>query len=111
MRQFYTAVVERKREVVDQFDTHPFEAGWASEAIFFLRIEECSGESPVLSAKVQISADGVRWVDEGTQFLPMSAAGDYFVRASHFGGWLRLCGSLTGRAAKCKITVQLVLKE
>jgi hypothetical protein len=111
MRHFYTAVVERKCDVVDQFDTHPFEAGWASEAIFFLRVEECAGESTELHAKVQISADGVRWVDEGSQFAPISAAGDYFVRVSHFGGWLRLCGGIVGHDARCRITVQLVLKE
>jgi hypothetical protein len=111
MRQFYTAVVERKREVVDQFDTHPYEAGWAREAIFFLRVEEAAGDGAGLNAKVQISADGVRWVDEGTRFASMSSPGDCFVRVSHFGGWLRLCGEVTGAGARFKITVQLVLKE
>ena len=40
MRQFYTAVVERKETVSEGFTTHPYEAAWASEAIFFVRIEE-----------------------------------------------------------------------
>jgi hypothetical protein len=111
MRQFYTAVVERKRDVFEPFDTHPFEVGWANEGIFFLRIEEISGDNPVLTAKVQISADGVRWVDEGTTFPPLSELGDYFVRVRHFGGWLRLCGGASGHEARFKVTIQLVLKE
>lgn len=111
MRHFYTAVVERQRDFVDAFDTHPFEAGWASEAIFFVRVEEVAGDDARLNAKVQISADGIRWVDEGGALPPISEAGDYFVRVSHFGGWLRLNGTITGAEARFKLTVQLVLKE
>jgi hypothetical protein len=111
MRQFYTAIVERQRDFVDRFETHPFEAGWAREAIFFLRVEDVGGEAARLNAHVQISADGVRWMDEGTNFEPIVHAGDYFVRVSHFGGWLRLAGEITGSSARFKLTVQLVLKE
>jgi hypothetical protein len=111
MRQFHTAVVERQRDIVDHLETHPYEAGWARQAIFFVRVEEVSGEDPRLNARVQISADGVRWVDEGSVMAPITSAGDYFVRVSHFGGWLRLCGEVTGANARFKLTVQLVLKE
>jgi len=111
MRQFYTAVVERKRDVYEQFETHPFEVGWASEAIFFLRVEEISGEGTKLEARVQLSADGVHWVDEGSEFPLVTVQGDSFVRVKHFGGWLRLCGTVRGNDARVKVTVQLVLKE
>ena len=114
MRQFHTAVVERKETVAGTFTTHPFEAAWASEAIFFVRIEEAGA---ALNAAVQISADGVRWVDEGTRFNTLQEKGDYFVRVSHFGGWLRLHIELEDSLEKGEakgetvITVQLALKE
>lgn len=112
MRQFQTAVVERKERYDDAFATHPFECAWASEAIFFLRIEHLEGEDARVQARVQISADGVRWIDEGTRFDPPSRPGDSFVRVRHFGGWLRLAGTVEGAAgAVATITVQLALKE
>lgn len=111
MRQSYTAVVERKEEFTDKLQTHPYETAWASEAIFFVRVEELSGQAPELDAAVQISVDGVNWVDEGTRLGPISEEGDYFVRVSHFGGWLRLNGDVTGEGARFVLTVQLVLKE
>jgi len=111
MKQSHTVVVERKEEFTDQLQTHPYEVAWASEAIFFLRVEELSGESPELDAAVQISVDGVNWVDEGTTLGPVGEEGDYFAKVSHFGGWLRLSGKVRGDNARFILTVQLVLKE
>lgn len=107
MRQFHMSVVERREPVADSFDTHPFEAAWASEAIFFLRVEELS-DGGSIDARVQISADGMRWLDEGTAVATVNATGDAFVKVKHFGGWLRLAGTVEGSA---EITVQLALKE
>lgn len=112
MRHFYTAVVERKEEFTGQLQTHPYEAAWASEAIFFVRVEDASGDSPKLDAGVQISADGLSWIDEGTRFAtPIGGKGDYFLRVSHFGGWLRLNGEVGGEDARFTLTVHLALKE
>lgn len=111
MRQFATAVVERKKDLTGPFDTHPYECGWASEAVIFLHVEEVEGDEPSLLAQVQISADGVNWVNEGTHFDPMRCTGDAFVRVRHFGGWLRLKGDVQGKNARFKTTVQIVLKE
>lgn len=111
MRQFQTAVVERQRDFVERVETHPYEAGWANEAIFFVRVEEVTGDDARLNVRVQISADGVNWIDEGTKMPPISAVGDYFVRVTHFGGWLRLSGSIDGQHTRFRLTVQLVLKE
>ncbi len=111
MRQFHTAILERQKEFKSDFTSQPYEAGWAGEAIFFIRVEEVSGEYACLDAAVQISADGVRWVEEGTRFPPITAAGDYFVKVSHFGGWLSLAGVISGNGAVFRLTVQLVLKE
>lgn len=111
MKQFFTAVTERKLDFTTDFQTHPYEAGWASEAICFIRVESVTGESPQLDAAVQISVDGVRWVDEGTCFKTIWAAGDYFVKVSHFGGFLRLRGSVKGDNANFNLTIWWVLKE
>lgn len=111
MRQFYTAVTERKQEVSGEFFTHPYEAGWASEAICFLRIEEHTGERLEVNAHVQISPDGIRWVDEGVKFPVIGEPGDYFVKVSHFGGWLRLRGLEKNQGSRAVITVWWILKE
>jgi len=74
-------------------------------------VESIQGNNAALGAKVQVSADGTNWVDEGTQFQSIGTAGDQFVRISHFGGWLRLCGEVQGEQAKMECTIHLVLKE
>ncbi|SEF18101.1 hypothetical protein [Jiangella alba] len=110
MRNFQMTVVERREPFEHEVQTHPFEAAWASEAIFFVRVEAIP-DGTRLDAAVQMSADGIRWVDEGTTFPTMSAAGDYAVKVSHFGGWLRLAGRLQGADPAATLTVQLALKE
>jgi hypothetical protein len=107
MRQFFMTVVQRRDEFEGEFATEPFEAAWASEAIFFVRTEEID-EGSTIRARVQLSADGLRWIDEGTDLHPITTLGDTFVRVSRFGGWLRLAGDVSGSA---RLTVQLALKE
>ena len=111
MRQFAAAVLERHTEYTDTFPTEPYETAWASEAIFFLRVEELTGEGAAVRADVQISADGIRWINEGTTFPAIIAPGDAFVRLKDFGGWLRLSGRVTGEDPRAKVTIHLVLKE
>ncbi|HVX00892.1 MAG TPA: hypothetical protein VHA52_10720, partial [Candidatus Babeliaceae bacterium] len=111
MRQFMTSVVEQRKDFTGSFSTHPIEVGWAREAIFFITVEECHGRGALLKAKVQISVDGVYWLDEGTAFDPIDSRGQYFVRVSHFGGWLRLSGEIEGKEGKFNLTIHLVIKE
>ena len=111
MRHFTTAVLERHACYTSDFATEPYETPWASEALFFIRAEDVLGESPILRARVQISADGIHWIDEGTTFGTISSCGDFFVRVAHFGGWLRLVGSVQGDDARFQVTIHLVLKE
>ena len=113
MRHFTTAVLERHTEYKGPFATEPYETAWASEAIFFIRVEEIAGCNALLRARVQISVDGVNWIDEGTTFETITTTGDYFVRVSHFGGWLRLAGEVQGTeyGASCRTMISLVLKE
>ena len=111
MRQFHTAHLEIKRDFTEDFQTHPYECGWATEAIFFIRVENLSGEDPLLEAEAQISADGIIWVDEGTAFSPISAKGLYYIRLRHFGGWLRLNCRISGAGARFRLLVNVALKE
>lgn len=110
MRQFYTSVIERREPFKGPFVTEPYETGWASEAIYFVSVESPSEADVDLDLHVQISVDGVEWLDEGSVLRCLSADGRGFVRVSNFGGWLRL----RGRAPDdhdVVVTVQLALKE
>ncbi|MFC3196807.1 hypothetical protein ACFOET_04190 [Parapedobacter deserti] len=111
MRHFHASVVERRITVEEKFEAHPMEAGWASEAIFFLIVEELQGEDIALDAVVEISADGINWIPEGTVFPRITAPGSHFVRVSHFGNWLRVRGMVSGKKASAKLSVHLHLKE
>lgn len=111
MRQFMQAVLERRNEHSQSFGTHPYETAWASEAIFFVKIHEVSGAGAEVKATVQVSPDGLDWVNEGTEAGPWTEAGVWFVRVRHFGGWLRLWCDVSGQEPRCTVTVHLVLKE
>lgn len=116
-----TTTVEQRKDFTGDFDTHPMEGAWAAEAIFFLTIESLPGAGTVLKARVQISADGVNWMDEGTAFPALREAGHYFVKVRHFGGWLRLKGRVEESSdaggdspaavpATANLTIHLALK-
>lgn len=111
MRHFYTVVLERMQKYDTGFETEPYETGWASEAMFFIRTHAISGRNVALDSQVQVSADGINWINEGTEFPTIREVGDHFVKVSHFGGWLRITCHLTGEQPEAEITVQLVLKE
>jgi hypothetical protein len=110
MRQSYTAVIERNVEWQGDFATEPYEAAWASEAIFFVRALEVAGKVVAARpARVQISPDGMHWCNEGSALLLPDEPGVTFCRVSHFGGWLRLVGELP-EGARLKVIVYLSLK-
>ena len=111
MRQFTTAHLEIKRDFTEDFQTEPYECGWAREAIFFIRVEDVSGDGATLNAKAQVSADGILWADEGTAFTPMREKGLSFIRVTHFGGWLRLSCAVSGTDARFWLLVNVALKE
>jgi hypothetical protein len=111
MRGFNTVVLERLRTFESDFETEPYETAWATEAMFFLRVHEISGAGAALEARVQVSVDGIEWIDEGTAFPSIREAGNSFVKVSHFGGWLRLACSVSGNGTRLKLTIALALKE
>ena len=111
MRQFHTSVVERREPFLGRLESQPYEAGWASEAIFFVKFERLEASPEGFTLHVQIAADGIDWVPEGTTIGPIRETGTYHARVRHFGGWLRVVADLGDPAARCVATVHLVLKE
>ena len=108
LRESYTAIVERSEELRGNFATEPYECGWAGEAIFFVRILERAGDLEGITLQVQISADGIRWCDEGTS-LTLSEAEVDFCKVGHFGNWLRVAGALP-EGASMRAIIALSLK-
>ena len=109
LRESVTYVIAREEIWKGHAATEPIEAGWATEAIFFLRaMDEAAGELPQVRA--QVSPDGMRWVDEGTTAaLPGSKDDIGFIRVRHFGNWLRLKADLPD-GAYCSLLVSVHLK-
>lgn len=109
MKTFYTSVIELRQEFTGAVETHPYECGWADEALFFVEVEDAA-PGAVVSLRVQLSADGIRWIDEGTVLVASDRA---FARITHFGGFLRLAGSTAGsdgEPTSVSLTVRLALK-
>ncbi|MGN7720494.1 hypothetical protein [Chitinophaga sp. 22620] len=111
MRQFHAAAVERRKYFKGEISSHPMEAGWAGEAIFFLIVEELKGKDARVNAFVEISADGINWIREGAAFPVIDQPGHYFCKVSHFGNWLRINGEISGQNAEVKASVHLHLKS
>lgn len=111
LRESNTIIVERNWTWTGKFATEPNEAAWASEAIYFIRSLESWGMNQGLTARVQISPDGIHWCDEGTTIsLPAEPDAVTFARVRHFGGWLRLVGELPA-GSELTVIVYLNLKE
>ena len=107
MREFSTAPLEVRKTISEDFQTHPYECGWADEAIFFIGVEQISGENPQFSAAVELSNDGILWIPDGTHTEVITDVGLHLLRVSHFGGWLRLNCSVRG---EFRLNIQLALK-
>ena len=89
LRENQTAVVARNEWWADGDASEPYEAGWACEAVIFMRALDAQG--PGGCAVVQISPDGLRWIDEGTVFDAPAAQGEVtFARVREYGQWLRV---------------------
>ncbi|MFD2263400.1 hypothetical protein ACFSM5_10915 [Lacibacterium aquatile] len=94
LNQSATAVVARNERWSGPSACEPYEAGWAYEAVVFVRALGIEGPL-ACEARIQISADGFNWVDEGTRFaLPNAEGAVSFARVSHFGNWLRVAADI-----------------
>ncbi|MHB2169603.1 hypothetical protein [Alsobacter sp. R-9] len=110
MRASTSAIVARNETWTDGSASEPYEAGWAAEAIVFIRaLTPPDGEAGI--AVIEISPDGMRWVAEGSR-LPMPSREDEVTaaRVSHFGTWLRVRAEMPAGSA-CRVLVTLHLKS
>lgn len=89
-----TAIVARNETWTGASASEPYEAGWAKEAIVFVRaLKPPSGSLP--QARIEISADGMHWCHEGSRFdLPAAENAVTFQRVAHFGNFLRVAVDL-----------------
>lgn len=103
-----TAVVARNERWSGQAASQPHEAGWAREAIIFVRALKAP-EGPQPLARVEISPDGMRWLPEGTTAqLPTEKDGQIALRVGHFGNWLRVTADFpAGSASTVLVTLHL----
>jgi hypothetical protein len=111
MRRSFTAVISRNETFVSDFETEPYECGWASEARWFVRVLEMDGKEARLEVQTQISPDGLFWCDAESDSLHIDATGLHSTGIQNFGNWLRLRGTLLGDRARFKLLIYLVLKE
>jgi hypothetical protein len=111
MRKSYTAVLEQGTSYADNFATEPYEAAWASEARWFVRVLELSGTDAAIDLQPEISPDGLFWCAEGSAPLRIAEPGLYSFALRDFGHWLRLNAALSGSDPRVKLIVYLALKE
>ncbi|PRY22194.1 hypothetical protein CLV78_107118 [Aliiruegeria haliotis] len=106
----FTAIIARNEPWQETGATEPYEAGWAREAVIYARsLKPASGAG--LTARVQMSPDGIRWVDEGTVLeIPEDCETVAMARVAHFGNWLRLSADL-GDGGHCCLLLTLHLKD
>jgi hypothetical protein len=103
----YTSVLARRVGISDDFATLPYEAGWATEAVFFVQAE---GDHPDLTIAAEVSPDGLAWLRRGSPVVLASDEPLAELPLTCFGSWLRL--TLTGATAQrpARVLVHLTLK-
>lgn len=103
-----TAIVARNERWSGEAASEPYEAGWAHEAVLFVRaLKDPKGVQP--KARVEISPDGMRWMPEGAEApMPDEKDGMAVFRVKHFGGWLRVAADFApGSESTVLVTLHL----
>ena len=107
MQKTYTSVLARRVRIDRDHATLPYEAGWASEAVFFVQTE---GEHPELEITAEVSPDGITWIRRGTPVVLASTAAIAELPVTTFGNWLRVVVTGASAEAGARILVHLNLK-
>ena len=107
MLTFATSVIERRVPITAAYTTHPYEAGWAGEAVYFVQVE---GDHPDLSVQAQISPDGLHWVNRGDPRVIAAGEKIAAIELANFGGWLRLAFTGATEQQPATVLVHLALK-
>lgn len=103
-----TAIVARNELWSGLAASEPYEAGWAREAIIFVRaLKDGKGVQPTL--RIEISPDGNHWVPEGSEAaMPKGKDSVCALRIRHFGNWLRVAADFApGAEATVLVTIHL----
>jgi len=96
MKMFNDSHLEVKKFFEGKFETHPYEVGWADEAIFFVMVQKIEG-SPVMKAQVELSQDGVHWCPDGSKPATIKGLGQHIIKVdSNFGNYIRLAVDIKG---------------
>lgn len=107
MLTFNQSVLERRVSINAPYSTYPFEAGWASEAVFFIQTE---GPHPTLRLQPEISPDGANWTPMETASVLAVDTSIRALRLQNFGGWLRLTIEGATDSEPAIVLVHLALK-
>src|SRR3712207_2717863 len=109
MRESASVIVARNETWSGHGASEPYEAGWAQEAIVFIRALKPPSLKGTPEARVEVSPGGMRWLPEGTRCpLPSAADEPTFARVRHFGSWLRVAADLEpGDEITVLVTLQL----
>lgn len=104
----FTAIVARNEAWSGEAASEPYEAGWAREAVIFIRALKAP-EGPMPLAEIEISPDGMHWVSEGTAVqMPSEKDAIAVARVAHFGNWLRVAARFApGAEARVLVTIHL----
>lgn len=113
MQQSLSVVLERNTRLSGTFTTEPYEAAWAREARWFVRVLDTDDHATVLSATTQISPEGLHWCDLDGSGGTIEGQGLVSWPVREFGGWLRIKGSVSGGAdnSVANVLIYLVLKS
>lgn len=101
-----TVVLERNETFDAAFETEPYEAGWASEARWFINVLEGAG---TLEVNTQVSPDGLHWCDDGSPGVSIAEPGLHSFAGREFGAWVRLRVDME-RPGPFKLHIHLQLK-
>jgi hypothetical protein len=116
MQQSLSVVLERNTVLSGEFATEPYEAAWAREARWFVRVLELHGADAWMEATTQISPDGLHWCDLDGGSVNVREPGIVSWPVREFGGWLRLRGVVGGdggaaEGVGAKVMIYLALKS
>lgn len=105
------AVLSRGEIWQPGFTSEPYEAGWAKEGLVFLRLMDDVSDEADAFVFLQISPDGIAWVNEGaTLMLPNNRNQITFLKIQHFGQFLRLATTADSDFVPRNILATLNLK-
>ena len=104
-----TSVLVRGETWHGAFASEPYEAGWAREALIFVRLLKLEGDPGSAEISVDISPDGLHWTEEGARIKVPAEVGEVaFAKVAQFGNWLRVSGRMPdGTSAQALVTLHL----